>query len=173
MGHRGAFPDRTRNKILELVEEQQYQTIMTNINALKRVYGIGVNNRDDILRLIQTLMNDGFVLISDEAVVVFLHDLGEDIYDMITDRSDHNSIDYRGLDINRDTVAEITTALQHYPGLLSRRRTTKWDFGEDGEVGWVEGEGELPIQCLISFGVCGMFANRRYSLRPMHCFLRD
>jgi len=96
-------------------------------------------------------------LISDEEVVVFLHDLGEDIFDMITDRSDHNSIDYRGLDINRDTVAEIETALRHYPELLSRRTTTKWDFGEDGVVGWVEvdeGEGDLPIQCLISFGCC-------------------
>ena len=71
---------------------------------------------------------DGFVLTSDEAVVVFLHELGEDIYDMITDRNDHNSIDYRGLDINRDTVAQIEIALRHYPELLSRRTNTTLDY---------------------------------------------
>ena len=54
-----------------------------------------------------------------QLVDYFLSKLEEDIYRMVTDQ---RIIDYRGLDSERDTEAEVETALRIFPHTLRRRK---------------------------------------------------
>ncbi|OEU07425.1 hypothetical protein FRACYDRAFT_251230 [Fragilariopsis cylindrus CCMP1102] len=56
-----------------------------------------------------------------ELARAFLENLGNDIHDMLCD-DDVEADDYFGLDSNRDTEAEVETALRFFPELLSRRK---------------------------------------------------
>jgi hypothetical protein len=73
----------------------------------------------------------------DILVEKFLQDLGDDIHDMLRDNLDSNN--YRGLDSNRDKVAEVETAIRFFPDVLSRRKQ---------RVSYDEEEPLYPIQCL-------------------------
>ncbi|OEU23669.1 hypothetical protein FRACYDRAFT_233841 [Fragilariopsis cylindrus CCMP1102] len=58
----------------------------------------------------------------DKLVEQFLQDLGDDIHEMLCDTDENvNSDIYRGLDSNRDTVAEVETAIRFFPDVLSRK----------------------------------------------------
>ena len=70
----------------------------------------------------------------DALIEASLEELGDDIYDMITDRNDPDSNDYRGLDYHRDTEAEIETAIGFFPETLSREND----------------QGLIPIQCILN-----------------------
>jgi len=56
----------------------------------------------------------------DELVDIFLDNLEDDVHDMIFDQN--VSLDYQGLDSERDTEAEVETALRFFPEVLSRRK---------------------------------------------------
>lgn len=90
--------------------------------------------------------------------------LGNDIHEMICDQDfDYDfaqKIDnFKGLNDNRDTFAEVETALRIFPEVVSRRKDVIWldDDDEDNDTddaGWFDvddGEGELPIQCLLYY----------------------
>jgi len=66
-------------------------------------------------------------------VDIFLDALGDDIHEMLFD--DDVGEDYRGLDSDRDTEAEVETAVRFFPNVLSR---------EGGRYGW------YPIKSLSS-----------------------
>ena len=61
----------------------------------------------------------------------YITSLGEDIHGMLCDQNDGDN--YQGLDSNRDTEAEVETALHFYPHLLSRRKEVQWGRYEGGE----------------------------------------
>ena len=67
----------------------------------------------------------------DTLIEEFLTNLGNDIHDMLCDPN--HGDDYQGLDSNRDTEAEVETAIRFFPEVLSRR---------GGEYD------SYPIQCL-------------------------
>jgi len=58
--------------------------------------------------------------------------LEDDINEMICDQDFDN---YQGLDKNRDTEAEIETALRIFSNVVSRRKEIIWD--EEGEEEWL------------------------------------
>jgi hypothetical protein len=67
----------------------------------------------------------------DVLVEKFLQDLGDDIHDMLCNTDDPDSDNYRGLDSNRDTVAEVETVIRLFPDVISK-----------------QGRHGYPIQCL-------------------------
>lgn len=81
----------------------------------------------------------------DELVEEFLDHLENDIHDMICDQEYEN---YQGLDSERDTEAEVETALRFFPDLLTRKKELVWGLNE----GWIDAdddEGDYPVQCLL------------------------
>lgn len=94
----------------------------------------------------------------------YIESLGNDIHEMLCDQNSGEN--YRGLDSNRDTEAEVETALQFYPHLLSRRKETTFALNGVGEYEWIDapdGEGHFPIQCLCY--VYWVDGNLRYNSR--------
>jgi hypothetical protein len=57
---------------------------------------------------------------TDELVEEFLGNLEEDVHDMLCDNN-VNSDNYRGLDSDRDTEAEVETIIRVFPDVLTRR----------------------------------------------------
>ena len=77
----------------------------------------------------------------------FLAQLGDDIHDMVTDQTYGPA--YNGLNSDRDSVAEITTALDFYPDTLTRRKDTDWNHLQNEWVDVTDEEaGDYPIMCL-------------------------
>ena len=89
----------------------------------------------------------------DDLVAEVLEKAEDDAHEMLCDQNVDN---YRGLDINRDTIKEVETIVGMFPNLLSKRKETRWGEDEEGVVGWIdaeEGEGIYPIQCVLE--LCG------------------
>ena len=114
----------------------------------------------------------------DVLVREFQHRVGNDIHDMITDQRmsdemlDDDDMDgtYEGLDNQRDSVEEVETALRIYPGVLARRKDTRWDIGDGVWV--VTNDGDYPIQCLpFQIGRKG-YVHNRYALSFIHLFAK-
>jgi hypothetical protein len=74
----------------------------------------------------------------------FLENLGNDIHEMLCD-DDVEDDDYFGLDSDRDTEAEVETALRFFPELLTRRKKDAYvnDYGYR-----VVSDGFYPIELL-------------------------
>jgi hypothetical protein len=69
---------------------------------------------------------------TDELVENFLEQLEDDVHDMLCD----NIIDadnYRGLDSDRDTEAEVEAILRFFPEVLSRQKELVWDEEDHDE----------------------------------------
>ena len=81
----------------------------------------------------------------DVLVEQFQRHVSNDIHKMIVDQRDDNE-GYQGLDIRRDTHAEVETALRIYPDVITRQKDTRWN-SDDEE--WIDvDDGDYPIQCL-------------------------
>jgi len=83
-------------------------------------------------------------------VDMFLDDLDDDIHGMLCDQNYDN---YQGLDRNRDTIAEVETAIRFFPEVLSRRKDVIWASDDMNDSRWIdapENEGDYPIQCLLN-----------------------
>ena len=106
----------------------------------------------------------------DDLVAKALEKAEDDAHEMICDQNVGD--DYRGLDINRDTIKEVETIVRIFPNTLSKRKETKWRTNEEGVEGWVattHEEGNLPIQCILAvYGPEGI----RYNLKAFP-FLSD
>ena len=90
----------------------------------------------------------------------FHQELKNDIHAMITDQTYGDN--YAGLDANRDTEAEVETALRSYPENITRRKQKKWIYNDPGDIyghgpgeerepngRWVDvNYGDVPIHCL-------------------------
>jgi hypothetical protein len=112
------------------------------------------------LQLISVLQrNDEFFLQTrnkiDVLVEEFLDKTRDDIHNMLCDNSDPNDEEgYLGLDSDRDTEAEVETAIRFFPEVLSRRKEISWDYtsddlDDDGEEKILQAEDCLyPIQLL-------------------------
>ena len=113
---------------------------------------------NDLISVLQNRNNfpvqqrDGKIV---ELARYFHRELKNDIHAMITDQT--YGANYAGLDANRDTEAEVETALRSYPENLERRKTTLWKYNDDfhdddddEEIGgWMEVDnGNVPIYCL-------------------------
>jgi len=105
------FPVRQRMKINQLVEdflaslEEDIHDIQRRKlrKVLEQAENFPVRQRMKINQLVDD----------------FLTTLEEDIHDMVTDQ---RTIDYQGLDSERDTEAEVETALRIFPNNLRRRK---------------------------------------------------
>ena len=86
----------------------------------------------------------------EEFVTDFDMNLQCDIHEMITDQC-ATADAYQGLDTNRDTIAEVTTALRLYSNTLALRTYFRWDVVEE-EMVYIDedDEGDYPINCLVS-----------------------
>ena len=90
----------------------------------------------------------------------FHQELKNDIHAMITDQTYGDN--YAGLDANRDTEAEVETALRSYPENITRRKQQKWIYHDPGDIyghgpgeerepngRWIDVHyGDVPIHCL-------------------------
>lgn len=92
-----------------------------------------------------------------ELVDDYYVNLDDDIHDMLCDQLWVDDDEYRGLNNERDTVAEVETALRVFPKLLSRRSKFVWDDKEGDLVDAEDAEGDYPIQCLSSMLHTGDF----------------
>ena len=63
----------------------------------------------------------------------FLDNLGDDIHDMLSDNNDFEAHNYDGLDSNRDTEAEVETAVRFFPE-VSPREVEAVEEEEEEEV---------------------------------------
>ena len=81
----------------------------------------------------------------DVLVEQFQRRVSNDIHKMIVDQRD-NDEGYQGLDIRRDTHAEVETALRIYPDVITRQKDTRWNINNE-ELIDVD-DGDYPIQCL-------------------------
>jgi hypothetical protein len=88
----------------------------------------------------------------DLLVEKFLQDLEDDIHSMLCDTDENvnsddtdenvNSDIYRGLDSNRDTMAEVETAIRFFPDVLSRKAWFPKRRWRNARYGY-------PIQCIL------------------------
>ena len=149
--HQHDFPVRTRNKILELArafvddgEEEQTandrRLIQKAISLLQERLEIPFRTRTKIVELAQQ----------------FVDGIGEDIKDMITDiRTEEHG--YNGLDSDRETEKEVTTALGYFPQLLSQRHG-RWNL--------------YPIQYLIYMVDNTKYIRNVKAVSFVHLFVR-
>ena len=99
----------------------------------------------------------------DDFVDKFHENINSDIHHMITNQRDANTFPAGtliGLDIGRDTHAEVETILRIFPDQIKQRKATKYinDYDDETEefvarrveVDYIE-EGDYPIQCLSVF----------------------
>ena len=99
----------------------------------------------------------------DNFVDRFHETINSDIHDMITNQRDPDTVPQGtllGLDIGRDTHAEVETILRIFPDQIKQRKATKYinDYDDETEefvarrveVDYIE-EGDYPIQCLSVF----------------------
>ncbi|MGK3738144.1 MAG: hypothetical protein ACI8RD_003735 [Bacillariaceae sp.] len=63
---------------------------------------------------------------TDELVENFLDELGDDIYELLTDNYIEADDEYRGLDSERDTGAEVEAAVKFFPEVLSRTKEANY-----------------------------------------------
>jgi len=89
----------------------------------------------------------------DDLIKEFLDNLGNDIHYMICDYDvEAEAEDYDGLDSDRNTEAEVETAIRFFPNVLTRRKEVTWWYIDDDEDDDDEDDedGELlyPIQLL-------------------------
>ena len=63
----------------------------------------------------------------DELVAILLENAEIDVHEMLCDQ---NTDDYRGLDINRDTVEEVRTIVRFFPNTISKTKT-KYEMGNN------------------------------------------
>ena len=204
---RHRFPARQRDgTIMELVrhfhfcDDDDDQNVDDNTNPDSGEDDDDNDEAEEITRMINTLLlvlqrchllsarqRDGKIV---ELVRYFHTELKDDIHDMITDQTYGEN--YAGLDANRDTEAEVETALRSYPENLERRKTTVWrfnhhdDFDDDlddndddddddeEEIGgWMEDDhGNVPIYCLthVRKNRGGWFGHNIKAIPFMHLF---
>ncbi|OEU23279.1 hypothetical protein FRACYDRAFT_233452 [Fragilariopsis cylindrus CCMP1102] len=120
------FHLRTRNKIDELVCKF-LRTIIRDIDDQQQE-----GRRQHVVLISVLKQHDEYHWRTgnkiDELVEEFVTKTKDDIHDMLCDNKDEAPNDddrydryYRGLDSNRDTAAEVETALRFFPEVLSRR----------------------------------------------------
>ncbi|OEU12762.1 hypothetical protein FRACYDRAFT_263044 [Fragilariopsis cylindrus CCMP1102] len=139
------FPLQTRNKTDELVgsfpeaalnEQQQQQAVviikkMILVLEYKETFPLQTRIKTD--ELVEKFLEE-FVVDN------FLAELKNDVHEMLcADLTDPNSDNYRGLDSERDTEAEVEAIVRVFPEVLMRRK-----FDEDNEHGNIY----YPIQLL-------------------------
>jgi hypothetical protein len=146
------------NNINNEVEQAQQHTILPQeqIDAADN-YDARKRRRLHLISVLQK--TDDFYLQTrnkiDVLVEEFLDETRDDIHNMLCDNTDPGSGEhYLGLDSDRDTEAEVETAIRFFPEVLSRRKEIdmKWDEDEDE----IDEEGEIvhlvedlyPIQLL-------------------------
>jgi hypothetical protein len=119
------FPLRTRNKTEELVEtflieaaqqdeQQQQQHQQANVLLKKLILVLQYRETFPLRTGNQT----------DELVEKFLAELGKDVHNMLCDSNttDIDSDNYRGLDSERDTEAEVEAIVRIFPEVLTRKK---------------------------------------------------
>jgi hypothetical protein len=134
------FSFRNRNKMDELIQQfldnlqqfpvnlgydQHQQLTAEQERIADDTAAAAAAKRRRLLKLISVLeRKEHFPLFKRDEIDIlireFLFNLGDDVHDMICDDT-IDAGDYRGLDSDRDTEAEIETAVRFFPDVLSRR----------------------------------------------------
>merc|ERR1711971_1042634 len=91
----------------------------------------------------------------DELVDLFLDSLGDDIHEMLCNQDSGEN--YRGLDSDRDTEAEVETVVRFFPHVLSQR---------GGRYDW------YPIKCLTTIYDNGDFVHNLKAVSFVHVLAR-
>ncbi|OEU19144.1 hypothetical protein FRACYDRAFT_237434 [Fragilariopsis cylindrus CCMP1102] len=189
------FPLRTRNKTDELVEtflieaaqDEQQQAQQAVVLLKKLILVLQYRETFPLRTRNQT----------DELVEKFLAELEDDVHNMLcADLTDPNSDNYRGLDSERDTEAEVEAIVRIFPEVLTRIRIENEDDehvslhypiqllafahneDEDGSYGCnVKAVSFIPVvaRLAIEFGCFeeeergGLLCEDRYGENVLHC----
>ena len=111
------FPRRSKNKADELVE-----TFTNDYHDKISKRNYDDSKRLNVITILQQTQEFSFQYENriDALVETFLENLKDDIHDMICEFK-HND-NYRGLDSDRDTEAQVETILRLFPSFLTRRK---------------------------------------------------